>query len=115
MGTFSPVMEPGLFRIFRATVTGKDSLNRPVVSMAALPGDRIEGLLQQTGTVEGEAYVVDKFRAIMPINADLRTSDEVEARGDRYKVEGTPFIATVPRMPNVGVLTAVLKYVGPVT
>ena len=38
----------------------------------------------------------------------------VEARGAVYTVEGTPFPAVVPRT-EIGVLTARLKYVGPVT
>jgi hypothetical protein len=74
----------------------------------------VNGILRPTGTVEGEAFVVDEFQATMPLGTDLRAGDEVLAKGRRFTVEGTPFDAVVPRT-RIGVVTARLKYVGPVT
>jgi len=110
---FDALLEPDLFLIRRFGASTKDSLGRTTRTLLSeTPAD---GLLIQTGSLEGEAYVVDEFRATLPLRADLRADDEVVSRGKRYTVKGTPFAATVPRMPSVGVLTAVLKYVGPVT
>ena len=110
---FSALFERGLFTIRRATPGGRDALGRPVLTETAVA--TVDGLLQQTGTAEGEAFVVDKFRALMPIGTDLRAKDKVLARGAVYTVEGTPFTAHAPGAPTVGVVTAILQYVGPVT
>jgi hypothetical protein len=105
-------MEPGLIVIVRSTITGKDALGRPTVTTTR--SAPVNGLLRATGTVEGEAFVVDEYVATLPLGTDLRAADKVEARGLVYTVQGSPFATTIPRT-SIGVLTARLKYVGPVT
>lgn len=112
MGAFDALMEPGLFVIRRHTVSGKDALGRPTTTVT--PSAPVAGILRPTGTVEGEAFVVDEYAATLPLGTDLRADDEVEARGAVYTVEGTPFPTAIPRT-KIGVLTARLKYIGPVT
>ncbi len=112
MGAFDSLMEPGLFLVRRYGPERKDALGR--ITKPVLTETRVNGLLRPTGTVEGEAFVVDQFKATFPLGTDLRAADEVIARGVVYTVEGTPFEAIVPRT-EIGVLTADLKYVGPVT
>lgn len=110
---FDVIFEKDLFTIRRYGPGGKSPLGKPTrILLSETPAD---GLLDQTGTVEGEAFVVDKMRATMPIGTDLRADDEVEARGDLYTVEGRPFAVGVPGFVSIGVVTAVLQYVGPVT
>jgi hypothetical protein len=113
VGVFSAVFEPSLFLIKRYTAGPKDALGRPTrVLASSTPAD---GRLDLSGSVEGEAFVVDQFRATMTLGTDLRSGDEVEARGLTYTVEGSPAVITAPGSKTVGVVTAVLKYVGPVT
>lgn len=112
MGAFDAIMEPGLFLIRRYGPEKKDALGR--ITRPLLSETRVNGLLDPSGTAEGEAFVVDQFRATLPLGTDLRPSDEVVARGKTYTVEGTPFDAVVPRT-QIGVMQAVLKYVGRVT
>lgn len=112
MGAFDALMEPGLFTRLRRETTGEDALGRPVTLVTR--SDPINGLLRPTGTVEGEAFVVDEYAATLPLGTDLRADDELEARGAVYTVQGSPFAAVVPRT-QTGVLTARLQYVGPVT
>lgn len=104
------IFEPNLFTIRRYGVGPKDPLGKP--TRVLLSTVTANGILQQTGTAEGEAFVVDKFRSTMPIGTDLRVADEVECKGKLYTVEGTPFSTTVPRTPSIGIVTAVLKFVG---
>lgn len=113
MGVFSAIFDRDLFTIRRYGVGPKDALGRP--TRALLSTTTVDGLLGLTGTVEGEAFVVDLFRATMPIGTDLRAADEVESLGKVYTVQGTPLSVHAPGAPSVGVITAVLKYVGPVT
>ena len=114
MGVFSAVFEPDLFTIKRYGPGPKDALGRPTRVLVST-SEPIDGRLDLTGTVEGEAFVVDKFRSTMPIGTDLRAADDVESEGKIYTVEGTPFAITAPGSKSIGVVTAVLKYVGPVT
>lgn len=112
MSAFAALFERDLFQIARDTgTTTRDANGRLVKTLTVV--STVDGLLQPTGTLEGEAFVVDRFRAIMPLGTDLRAADEVRSRGRVYTVEGTPFEARPPRSKRVGVLTAVLKYVGP--
>ncbi len=112
MGAFDALMEPGLFLVRRYGPAKKDALGR--LTKPLLSETRVNGLLRPTGTEEGEAFVVDQFKATFPLGTDLRAADEVVSRGVVYTVEGTPFEAIVPRT-RIGVLSAVLKSVGPVT
>ena len=112
MGAFDALMEPGLFLVRRYGPSTKNALGQ--ITKTLLSETRVNGLLDPTGTAEGEAFVVDMFRATLPLGTDLRPADEVVARGKTYTVEGTPFDAVVPRT-QIGVMQAVLKYVGPVT
>lgn len=112
MGAFDALFERNLFVIRRHTAGGEDALGRPTQTVSL--SDPVDGILRPTGSVEGEAFVVDQYKATFPLGTDLRAADEVEARGAVYTVEGTPFATVVPRT-NVGVLGAVLQYVGPVT
>ncbi len=112
MGAFDALMEPDLIVIRRPTTGGRDALGRPTKTMKK--SEPVNGILRQTGTVEGEAFVVDEFVLTLPLGTDLKPDDEIEARGRVYTVEGSPVEAIVPRT-KIGVLTARLKYVGPVT
>ncbi len=107
------LFEKGLFTIRRADPDAeevRDDHGRVVRS--GFSEQVVNGILQPTGTAEGEAFVVDHFRAVMPIGTDLRAGDEVLAQGKRYTVEGTPFTAHPPGVKTIGTVTAVLKYVG---
>ena len=106
------VFEKDLFTIRRYGPGARDALGRVVPTL--LSTTTVNGLLQLSGSLEGEAFVVDRFRATMPIGTDLRAADEVLARGSVYTVEGTPFEAHPPGVKSIGIVTAVLKYVGPV-
>lgn len=75
----------------------------------------VNGLLSQTDTEEGETFVVDEYRAIMPVGTDLRAADEVVAREVVYTVQGSPVSVSAPGMPDIGIVQATLEYVGPVT
>lgn len=110
---FDAVFERDLFTIRRYGVGPKDALGRPTKVLQS--ETTVSGLLSLTGTVEGEAFVVDLFRATMPVGTDLRPADEVLSQGKVYTVQGTPFSVHAPGSKSVGVVTAVLKYVGPVT
>ncbi len=112
MGAFDALMEQGLFLVRRYGPPKKDALGR--ITKPLLSETRVNGLIRPTGTDEGEAFVIDLFKATFPLGTDLRAADEVVARDVVYTVEGTPFEAVVPRT-QIGVLTAVLKAVGPVT
>jgi hypothetical protein len=114
MSAFSAVFDPGLFVIKRYGVGAKDALGRPTRVLTST-SEPVDGLLSLTGTVEGEAYEVNKFRATLPLGTDLRSADEVVAEGEVYTVEGKPAEFHAPGSRSVGVVTAVLKYVGPVT
>lgn len=113
MGAFDALFTKGLFKIRRYGTGPKDSLGRTTRVLTS--ETTVNGLLQPTGTLEGEAFVVDRFRAVMPIGTDLQLTDEVIADGKKYTVEGTPFEASAPGAKSIGVISAVLKYVGPVT
>lgn len=110
---FDAIFEDDLFTIRRYETNGRDSLGRPARSVAS--ETTVDGLLRQTGTVEGEAYVADRLVATMPIGTDLRPDDEVVCRGRLYEVDGSPTTSVVPGMSTVGIVTAALTYVGPVT
>lgn len=114
MSAYSAIFEKRLFTIRRKGATSaRDPLGRPTAAFGDVA--TVDGILQPTGTLEGEAFVVDRFRSIMPVGTDLRAADQVVARGDVYTVEGTPFEASPPGMRSAGIVTAVLRYVGPVT
>jgi len=110
---FDAVFEKDLFTIRRYGVDGRDPLGKPKRKL--LSSVTVNGLLSQTDTIEGETFVVDKYRAIMPVGTDLRASDEVVARGDVYTVQGTPVSVSAPGMAAVGIVQATLEYIGPVT
>lgn len=112
MGVFDALFERDLFVIARpGAVTGRDALGRPIKGTSR--SEPIDGILRQTGSIEGEAFVVDEFKATLPLGTVLRVNDTVEARGQIYKVKGSPFETIVPRS-RIGVLSATLEYVGPV-
>lgn len=112
MSALSGIMEPHLFTIRRYDYGAKDALGRK--SRTLLSETTSAGLLAQKTTVEGQTFVVDRCVATMPSGTDLRVDDEVEARGLLYVVDGTPDAVSVPGYASVGIVTAVLKYVGPV-
>lgn len=112
MSVFSAVFERGLFTIQRSTPGAKDALGRPTTTWRDVA--TVDGLLVPSGSAEGEAFVVDKFRAIVDYGTDLRAADRLLARGAVYTVEGTPFSSNAPHT-TIGVVQAVVKYVGPVT
>lgn len=110
---FDIVFEKDLFTIRRYGAGERDRLGKP--TRVLLSSTTVNGLLSQTDTSEGETFVVDEYRAIMPVGTDLRASDEVVARGDVFTVQGTPVSVSAPGMPDIGVVQATLEYVGPVT
>lgn len=112
MGLFSAIFTKGLFTVRRYGPGPKDPLGKP--TRVVVSETVVDGILAQTDSIEGEAFVVDKLRATMPLGTDLRPADEVLARGLVYKVEGTPVESVIPTT-KIGVVQAVLEYVGPVT
>ncbi|MBP2323357.1 hypothetical protein JOF56_003742 [Kibdelosporangium banguiense] len=110
--SFKALFEQNLFKVRRYGPGPKDPLGKP--TRVVLSETTVDGILQQTGSVEGEAFVVNEFRATMPLGTDLRPADDVVSKGHVYTVEGKPFAAVVPKT-KIGVVTAILKYVGPVT
>lgn len=109
---FDAVFEKDLFTILRMGPGTRDALGKPtrvVVSRVV-----VSGLLTPQTTQEGEVLVVDEFKATMPLGTDLRPSDEVQAQGKTFEVQGTPFEAKVPKT-KIGIITATLKYSGLVT
>ena len=79
-------MERGLFTIVHLGTGGRDKLGKPIVTvLSRTPSD---GRLEQTGSAEGETFVVNEFRAFFPAGTKIAAGDEVEVRGARYKVNG---------------------------
>lgn len=113
MSVFAAVFEKGLFQIQRSVPGVRDALGRPTSVFGTVA--TVDGILQPTGTLEGEAFVVDQFRAIMPLGTDLRPADRVLSGGRVYTVQGTPFEARPPGSKSIGIVTATLKYTGPVS
>ena len=111
MGAFDILFEKNLFKIKRYGPGARDPLGKPTETL--LSETLADGILMQTGSDEGETFVVDEFRAVMSIDTDLRAKDRVEVRGDLFTVEGRPFSARAPGSRSIGVVTAILKYVGP--
>jgi len=121
MGAFDALMEPNLFTIRRYGAGKKDAYGKATKTL--LSEVRVNGLLSPasasgtstsgTGSAEGEAFIVNMFRATIPLGTDLLATDEIVSKGKTYSVEGTPFEAVVPRT-RIGVLQALLKYVGEV-
>lgn len=111
MGAFDILFESDLFKIIRYGPGARDPLGKP--TQTVISETLADGILTQTGSEEGETFVVDEFRAVMPVDTDLRAKDRVECRGDLFTVEGRPFTARAPGSRSIGVVTAILKYVGP--
>lgn len=107
------LMERDLFTVVRKLPAGKDSLGRP--KTATISRATSDGRLEQTTTVEGEAFVVNRYRAFFPVGTELHADDEIECRGDRYTVQGAPSVERVPGFPAISNLAATLQYVGPVS
>lgn len=110
MALFDALFERDLFTVRRYGPGPKDTLGR--TTRIVVNETVSNGLLRPTGSVEGEAFVVNEYAATFPLGTDLTAADEVVARGATYTVEGTPFVSVIPKT-QIGVLTARLKYVGP--
>lgn len=107
------LMERDLFTVIRYGSSFRDPLGKMVRS--EISRTVTDGRLEQMTSVEGEAFVVGKFRAYFPVNTPLHADDEVLARGVRYQVQGEPSVESVPGMAAVSNVSAVLTYLGPVT
>lgn len=98
--------------VVRTGITGRDALNKPVygeVSRTTYPAR-----LEQRGTAEGEAFVVDAWTAYLPADADVRPGDSVETAGREFAVQGTPSRNTIPGFPGVDHLQVELRFIGEV-
>lgn len=107
---------PDLFSgVYRDVHTGEvDRYGKPVATRT-LVGGPYDGALHQASSREGEAFVVDMYRAMMPVDAVVTADDEVESEGAVYHVEGRPVKSQIPGYPAVSHVKLVLKYIGPVT
>jgi hypothetical protein len=106
------LFEEDLFTIERDAGTTRDPLGKPVTAYVDVA--TVDGRLEQVTSAEGEAFVVDKWRAFMPMGTDLRAGDRVRARGVRYEVQGTPSVERIPGFAALSNVAAFLRYVGPV-
>lgn len=103
MGSFVTVIRQG--------VTGRDPLGSETVGETS----RTEGVrarLEQRGSKEGDAYVVNAWQAYLPVGSDVRERDVILWDGRRFEVEGTPAVQRVPGFPSADHLDVALKYVG---
>lgn len=91
--------------------TGRDRLDRPVLGEVS----RTEGVparLEQQGSVEGEEYVADKWRAFLPADVVLGSGDRLIEGGRTYAVDGSPELVGIPGFPYMSHVVAHLVIVG---
>lgn len=106
-------MTKDLFTIVKRGPGPRDPLGKPTT--VVLSRKVTDGRLEQSGTAEGETFVVNEFRAFFPLRTDVSSGDTVEAEGLSYTVEGQPSVERIPGFPAVSNLTARLTYVGTVS
>lgn len=108
------LFERDLFKVYRLVYGEPDRYGkRSVVGRPLIATE--DGILDQQTALEGEAFVIGKYRATMRLDADVQPGDEVEAEGDKFTVEGRPARLRNPGFPAADHLSVHLKYVGPVT
>ena len=105
--------EKGLFVIEREQPAGRNAVGERMSAWQPV-GDPVDGRLDQLTTVEGEAIIVNRFRATMPYGTDLRPSDRVRVNGSVYEVTGKPNEQKFPGFVSLSIVAAVLEYVGEV-
>ena len=90
--------------------TGEDDLGRTVRGEVA----RFDTIarLEQRGTVEGEAFVANQWRASLPLGTDIDADDILLEGGREFKVDGTPNIMSIPGFPALDRVEVALTYVG---
>ncbi|WP_348240523.1 hypothetical protein, partial [Salmonella enterica] len=76
-----------LFTIRRYGPGPKDPLGKP--TRVVVREEVVDCIIRQTGSVEGEAFVVDEFRAALPLNTDHRPADEIICKGRVYTLQGS--------------------------
>lgn len=97
----------------RSGEVGRDALNSPIVG--ELSRESYPCRLEQGTTDEpNEAFVVDAWRGMFPIDADIGPDDTVEESRRLFTVEGSPERRSIPGFPATDHLAVPLKYVGPV-
>lgn len=99
--------------VIRRGVQGRDPLGRPTSTESARVN--VPGRLEQRGSTEGDAFVVNSFRAYLPVGTEVHERDAVEHLGRLFEVEGTPTVQRIPGFPGADHLDVPLKYVGEVS
>lgn len=96
--------------IVKRGVTGTDRLGKDVYGDVA----RINtvGRLEQVGSVEGEEYVANRWRAYLLVDEDVTALDVIEAQGKRFQLDGEPAVNSIAGFPATDHLLAQLTYVG---
>lgn len=96
--------------IVRYGPTGEDDLGRPVRGEVS----RTESIarIEQRGSIEGEAFVADRWRASLPWGIDIDADDELHEGGRTFRVDGTPNIMSIPGFPALDRVEVELLYVG---
>lgn len=97
--------------IVRVGVTGTDPLGKPITSEISRETD-VPARLEQRGTEEGDAYVVNSWQGFLPPGTDVHERDQILHGGRTFEVEGTPSNQRVPGFPSADHVAVALKYVG---
>lgn len=95
-------------------VTGRDPLGKPKTGETSRTSD-IPARLEQRGSQEGDAYVVNSWVAYLPAGTEVSERDVLIEGSRRFEVEGTPALNSVPGFPAADHLAVSLKYVGEVS
>jgi hypothetical protein len=108
----------GLLMNTRGTVVnysnaGEDELGRPARTETGRTED-VPLRLDQIGSVEGEAFTTDRWRAEAPIDLVIDAGDEILEGGRRFIVEGSPNRMIHPFVPSLARVEVLLTYVGTV-
>lgn len=77
---------------------------------AAPTRQTVRARVEQTGTQEGEEFVVNRWVGYFAADADIRSDDLVEFRGLRLQVDGAAALRSVPGFPALTHVMAHLNY-----
>lgn len=98
--------------VVRQGVTGKDPLGKAIVG--EISRVTVPARLEQRGSEEGDAYVVNSWAAYLPASTEVKERDVLIEGDRRFQVEGTPALNRIPGFPAADHLAVNLKYVGEV-
>lgn len=66
--------------------------------------------VEQVGSIEGEEFVVNRWRAYFTADADIHSGDVVECRGLTLEVDGAAALRQIPGYPILTHVVAQLVY-----